>query len=193
MRRILIMLIGPAMLTSSCKNSGGDARNSEEAHKPLSQRLGENNGYQKDSDGNWGPKSDKRSSFESQGASAYFSGEYKGKAYDVGEYKKKSWTGSREYSRQNYTGNTDGSRFQQSSRLQGQTAPDTQSQARIPDPYQTSSHATSTANENGGQRINRKSDAQTEISRQSYQQPEIIDWSQRRDITLDQSRGILGR
>ncbi len=161
--------------------------------KPLSQRLSENNGYQVDADGNWVPQTDKRSSFESQGESTHFKGDYAKKAYNAGDYSKKSWWGNKDYGRQPYTGKTDGSRFQQTSRLQGKGAPEAGSAARIPDAYQTNNYATSAAREAGSQGLAKPSDAATDSRRRVFQQSEIIDWKEQRSLSLEESKGILGR
>ena len=85
------------LLPVSCASDSGASKPSApapaEATKPLSQRLQENNGYQQDADGNWVPKSDKRSSFDRQGASPYFTGQYGKKTYKTGEFSKKSRCG----------------------------------------------------------------------------------------------------
>jgi len=182
------------LLAASCASDSGNSSPAPEAQKPLSQRLNESNGYKQDANGNWVPKIDKRSSFESQGESPYFKGEYHGKTYKAGEYAKKSWWGNKDYGRQSYAGDTDGSRFQQKSRLDGQSARETTGDtAKISGPYQTGNYATSAAQEAGNSRLAKPSDAVTDSRRKVYPQPEIIDWQQQRAITLDQSKGILGR
>jgi hypothetical protein len=184
------------LLAASCaSDSGSNQSPAPEPPKPLSQRLSESNGYQQDSNGNWVPKIDKRSSFESQGDSHNFKGEYSsGKTYKAGEYAKKSWWGNKDYGRQSYAGDTDGSRFQQKSRFDGKGARETTGDtAKIAGQYQTGTYATSTARESGKDDLTKPSDAETDSRRRVYQEPEIIDWKQQRAITLDQSKGILGR
>jgi hypothetical protein len=191
-RSIALLL---TLLAASCASDSGESSPAPESSKPLSQRLSESNGYQQDSNGNWGPKNDKRSSFESQSDSHNFKSEYKGdKTYKAGEYSKKSWWGNKDYGRQSYAGETDGSRFQTKSRLDGQNAREsTGDTAKISGPYQTGNYATSAARETGKNRLAKPSDADTNSRSRVYQQPEIIDWKQQRAITLDQSKGILGR
>jgi hypothetical protein len=163
------------------------------APKPLSQRINETNGYQVDANGNWVPRSDRRSSFESQGESPYFKGDYRKKNYQAGEYSKKSWWGNKDYGRQSYQGKTDGSRFRQSSRLDGTSARESGSSARTPGPYQTGSYATDDAREAGVTGIAKPSDAETDVRRRVFQQPDIIDWREQRALSVQESRGILGR
>jgi hypothetical protein len=128
------------------------------------------------------------------GESTNFKGEFSGKTYKAGEYSKKSWWGNKDFGRQAYTGATDDSRFQKKSRFDGQDSSVTGGEtARISDPYQTGDYATSAARESGNSKLAKPSDAETDSRRRVYQQPEIIHWKQQRSITLDQSRGILGR
>lgn len=190
-RSILLPL---ALLAASCASDPGDSTPPAEPHKTLSQRLSESNGYKQDADGNWAPKNDKRSSFESQGESPYFKGEYgKKEAYKTGEYSKKSWWGNKDYNRQSYAGNTDGSRFQKTSRLDGKGARESGSAADVSDPYQTGNYATSSAREASENGLSKPSDAETDVRRRVFQQPDVIDWREQRSLSLEQSKGILGR
>ena len=75
-----------------------------------------------DEKGNWVAKNDKRSSFESVGESPNVRGKYGTKEYKTGDFKKKSWWGNKDYGSPQYAGNTDGSRFQQQSRLSNKSA-----------------------------------------------------------------------
>lgn len=161
--------------------------------KTLSQRLDENNGYTQDADGNWVPRNNKRSSFENQGQSPYFQGSYDKKAYKTGEYRKKAWWGNKDYGRQAYAGNTDGSRFQKPSRLDGQGAREAGQDARIPRTYETDGFATGSAREAGQSSLAKPSDAETDVRRRVYQAPPVIDWREQRALSLEQSKGILGR
>lgn len=179
----------------SCASDSGkpDPATPVVARKSLSQRLDESNGYKQDASGAWTPKVDRRSSFETKGKSPYFQGEYDKKAYKAGEYGKKSWWGNKEYGRKEYAGNTDGGRFQKNSRFDGKGARETASAAQVPDTYQTDKYATSAAREAGQSGLAKPSDAETDNRRKVYQAPEIIDWREQRALSLDQSRGILGR
>jgi Ni/Co efflux regulator RcnB len=194
MTRFQIIFLLPLLLLASCAKDSNSS-STESGFKPLSQRLDENNGYAQDESGNWAPRSDKRSPYESQGGSRYFDkkSNYNQKAYQAGEYAKKSWWGNKDYGRKAYAGETDGSRFQQGSKFQGRTAREAGGSADIPDAYQTGAYATSAAREAGAGNLDRPSDAETDIRRRVYKQPEIIDWREQRSLTLDQSKGLLGR
>jgi hypothetical protein len=194
MTRFQIINLLPLLLAASCATDSGRKDSSGDGFKPLSQRLEENNGYTQDEAGNWVPRDDKRSSFESQGASPYFKGDYNKKTYQAGEYSKKSWWGNKDYGRKSYAGDTDGSRFKNSSSQQGRSAREAGNSAdNIPDTYQTGGYATSEAREAGTGNLAKPSDAETDIRRRVFPQPAIIDWREQRSLTLEQSKGILGR
>lgn len=198
--RLALLLPAAVMLAVSCasdqKPSAPPAAAEVAATKPLSQRLNESNGYEVDADGNWVPRNNKRSSFENQGSSPYFQGSNPNqkKEYKTGDYSKKSWWGNKDYGRKPYQGETDGSRFQQSSRLNGMGAREAGKAARGTDPYETGTYATTAAREADTRDIAKPSDAETDFRRRtSNMQPEIIDWREQRDLSVEQSRGILGR
>lgn len=187
----------PLVLAISCGSGSKPASSSTPAEatgfKPLSQRLNDANGYQVDSSGNWVPKNNKRSSFEGQGRSPHFKGEYSKKDFKTQPYAKKSWWGNKDYGHQNYAGPTDGSRFQKNSRFGSQGARESGNNAKLPGNYRTDNFATNSARESGSDRIGRPTDDATANRREAYVAPEIIDWRAQRSLSMDQSRGILGR
>lgn len=180
------------VLLASCSNETKVAEVAP-SHKTFSQRLNEKNGYTQDSEGNWKIQGDKRSSFESQGVSPYFEGEYQKNTYKTGEYEKKFWWGNKDYGRKTYHGKTDGSRFVTQSPLDDKSALETSRAAKIPGPYATENFATNPAREASVEKISKNSDAETDIRRRVYVQPEIIDWHEQRSMSLEQSKGLLGR
>ncbi|OYV07182.1 MAG: hypothetical protein CFE26_02365 [Verrucomicrobiales bacterium VVV1] len=188
----LPILLGAGLLAScaqkSTSSSGG------EQHRTLSQRMNEKSGFSQDSEGNWKPKVDRRSSFESVGESPYFKGDYAKKEYKAGEYAKKSWWGSKEYERKTYDGAVDGSRFTKTSRFDGSEARDGKLSAREGGTtYETENYATSEAREASGKRMDRPSDAETDSRRRVFQQPQIIDYRDQRKLTLQETKSFLGR
>jgi hypothetical protein len=189
-------LLAAVLGTSCAKDGEGTGSPVESGSRPLSQRLNENNGYTTDADGNWVPRNNRRSSFESQGASPYFQGgnSSQGKEYKTGDYARKSWWGNKEYGRQSWQGNTDGTRFEQKSRFDGRTAGEAGTGSNSSDTrYQTSTQATGSARESTARRMDKPSDAETDIRRRVYPQPQIVAWGEQRSLSVEQSRGILGR
>jgi hypothetical protein len=196
LKRIRVILCLPLLLLVSC-SSDSDSSSSGSAPTParrsLSQRLDESNGYKQDSEGNWIPQSDKRSSFEMNRESAYFKGDYAKKQYKTQDFAKKSWWGDTKYESKQYEGNTDGSRFQTTSKFQQQGAREANTAADIPDAYKTGNYATSTAREAGSKRLGKSSDAETDVRRRVFPQPEIYDWREQRNLSVSETKGILGR
>jgi hypothetical protein len=181
------------LLLASCASDKDQKTTSAPARKSMNQRMTESNGYKQDAKGNWVPQNDRRSEFESQSDSNYAKKNYKKTDYKTGDYAKKSWWGNKEYDRPTYTGNTDGSRFQKSSALQGQSALEGGDKAKLPGAYKTDDYTTSTAREAGNKPIEKSSNAIVESRQKVFQPPEIIDWKEQRNLSLDQSKGILGR
>lgn len=181
----------PLLLLASC--APDKKPTATPPRKSLTERMNEKNGYKQDAEGNWKPQTDRRSPYENKGATYDSKKSFQKKDYKAGDYAKKSWWGNKEYGRQTYTGNTDGSRFQKSSALQGQNAREAGDQAKIPGAYKTSDYATGTAREAGIKSIDKPSNAIVESRQKVFQPPEIIDWKEQRNLSLDQSKGILGR
>lgn len=179
-------------LLASCASDKKQAP-ATEPRKTLSERMNEKNGYKQDADGNWVPQNDRRSPYESAGATYDSKKSFQKKDYKAGEYAKKSWWGNKEYDRQAYSGNTDGSRFQKSSALQGESAPEAGDKARIPGTYKTDEFATNAAREAGNKPITKTSNAAIDSRQKVFQQPEIVDWKEQRSLSIEQSKGILGR
>jgi hypothetical protein len=159
----------------------------------MSQRLSEKNGYQQDSKGNWVPRTDRRSEFESKGEAHLGKKDFRKKDYKTGDFAKKSWWGGKSYERKPYAGNTDGSQFAKSSALQGKGAREASSNLAKPDRYDTPSYATAAARESRNSAITAPSAAQDRVDQRGTVQPEIIDWRQQRNLSMDQSKGLLGR
>jgi hypothetical protein len=182
-------------LLVSCASDDSDQKNpaATPPRKPLSERINEKNGFKQDSEGNWKVENDKRSPYESQGSTYDAKKSFKKTDYKAGDFAKQSWWGNKEYNRQTYTGNTDGSRFQQTSSLQGEKASEAKEKARIAGPYPTENYATNSALEAGNRPIAKGTSDAIETRRKAFQQPDIVDWREQRSLSLEQSKGILGR
>ncbi|WP_411825330.1 hypothetical protein [Luteolibacter sp. AS25] len=181
---------------SSCASDEADsARPTEQASGPksLSERLSETNGYTQDEEGNWKVKSDKRSEYDSQRDSAYFKGKIEKDQYKTGNYEKKSWWGSKDYGKQEYSGNTDASRFVKEARQDGQKARFDGQKAKVDGPFETNTLDRESARESGFSAIDRPSSASVESARDSYRAPSVVGWQEQRGMSVNESRGILGR
>lgn len=184
------------VLLASC-GTGSDKKNttssSEQKFVPFSQRLGSGeqsdpNSYKKGADGKLEFQNAKRSQFENQREASVGGKTYQKKEYSAGEYAKKSWWGNKDYGRKPYAGSTDGSRFQTASRHDGQGAPESGSQARIPGNYDTGNYATGDAREAGN--VNRDDAVKAREVGRTYDE---YQWDKQRDLSLDQTRSMQGR
>jgi len=187
-----------AVLVVSC--AGDKSAAPKEAARPasLSARVNEKAGFAQDSEGNWKPMVNRRSSFErADRDSPYFKGDFAGtkKQFQTGEYQKKSWWGNKSYELKEYTGNTDGSRFQQSSRFGEMAARDGSKTAREGGgkAYKTNDYATKDAREASGKILDHPSDAETDVRRRVYASPSVIDWQEERKLNIQETKGILGK
>lgn len=162
-------------------------------HRTLNQRMSENNGYKQDANGNWKPQTDRRSSFETMGQDPSGKKQLRKREYQAGDFAKKSWWGNKSYGRESYTGNTDASRLKTQSQAEGKMAPETSTQMAKSERYDTATYATGDARERRGSAIEKGSVDEIENRRKVFQQPEVIDWREQRSLSLDESRGFLGR
>lgn len=182
------------LFVTACANKTEDAADGvSSAPTPLSQRLSESGGFMQDAHGNWVPKSNKRSSFELERESPHFKGEYEKKAYKTGDYEKKSWWGKSNYAAGPYQGNTDGSRFKIQARQNDKVFPNADKKVDKGDPYQTNTLEYQSARESNVTKIDKPVNDYTESRKRRYVQPSVMDWEERRNLSLEQSRSILGR
>ena len=59
--------------------------------------------------------------------------------------------------------------------------------------YEVGPYQTSTAREQNASRLEHPSDAETDIRRRVYKQPEIIDWEDQKDLSVKDTNRLLGR
>lgn len=180
---------------SSCasKTARKDNVDATPARKSLLSRVTEDSGYKQDSQGNWIARDNRRSPYESQGQSAYFQKDFKKQEYKTGDYSKKSWWGNKELDRQTYAADTQATSDQKTSDLQGKGAREIKNVVKAPGSYDTDAYGTSSARETAAKGIAKPSNDGIENNRQSFDPPEIINWREQRSLSVDQSRGILGR
>lgn len=178
----------------SCADQEVDhSRPTESERKPLSQRLSETQGYTQDADGNWAPSSNKRSMYDSDRKYPFGQKNLTKDSYRTGDYKKKSWWGSKPYETQAYQGDTDGSRFQKRALQDGQVARQQGERSWLSKPFETQTLDTEAANESRVSDVERTRNDYTEAQDRTYRAPAIIDWRERREMSIEESRGILGR
>lgn len=182
-----------ALASCASESARKDNVDATPARKSLLSRVTEDSGYKQDSQGNWVPQDKRRSPYESQGQSAYFQKDFKKQEYKAGDYSKKSWWGNKELDRQSYAGNTKATRYQKTSDLQGKSPRESKNVANTPGSYDTNAYATSSARETAAKRIGKTTNDGIENKRENFDPPEIINWREQRSLSVEQSRGILGR
>ena len=182
------------LFVTACANKTEDAADGvSSAPTPLSQRLSESGGFMQDAHGNWVPKSNKRSSFELERESPHFKGEYEKETYKAGDYEKKSWWGKKTYEVSEYKGDTDGSRFKTQAELHGKETRYMDKRVPTGDPYKTNRLEYGSAGEADAKHMDKPRNDYVESRKRVYKQPSIIDWDEQRKLSLEESRGILGR
>ncbi|MFT3991620.1 MAG: hypothetical protein QM680_09445 [Luteolibacter sp.] len=182
-------------LLACLASCGTESKPSAPERQGLEARMNQKNGYTQDSNGQWVPQNDKRSSFDQKGESPYFKGEYAKKEYKAGDYAKKSWWGSEtSYDKKAYAGNTDGSRFQTENRNSKKSSRESAQSARESgNSYATSDYKTGSARETKKSGIPNTSDAETDVRRKVFNPPAVVDWQSQREMSIQESRSILGR
>lgn len=199
----VFLLAGMSAFLSACGNEGGEASSATPApQQGFQQKSGDL--FDDDSDKMIGryaktnptmQKGGEKPAMEGGvGENKNFEGEIAKRDFAAKDYTKKSFWGSKDYAKKVYGGDMDGSRFQQGSRFNSQGAREnTMASSASGSRYATGAHATSAAREGGQSNISKFSDAQTDSRQGSFQQPEITDWKNQRGLTVDDTKGMLGR
>lgn len=182
----------PIALLVACASSNDNS--SETGHRSLSQRLNEQVQFKQNADGQWAPDSDRRSSFESQGSSPYFKGNVEKKEYQSTAFQKKPFWGRSDYTgKSDYQVSEDGDRFRQTSLFAQGNAKESQQAARTTGTYATSNVSKGAAREGSARRLDRPSDAETDVRRRVFAQPQVLNSRSGRSMSVEQSNSILGR
>lgn len=201
MNRNVIGLL-PAFWLASCghDNSAGSAspaaRTSSTApvHRTLEERCNEKVGFVQDSQGNWKPSVDRRSSFDSIGKSPYFKGNYQTKEYRTATLKGTPWWGSKDYTTKTFSqAGADGSRFQKTARADGARSREdgmvSQADGKT---VKAGDYKTGAARETKRGDIDHPADAATAARNRTFVPGDAIDWQQQRAMSLDETKSMLG-
>jgi hypothetical protein len=190
-----LFTLATVALLASCGTASEKNTTSSSAQEfvPFSKRLGSGerndpNSYKRGADGKLEIDNAKRSQFENRGEATIGGRKYQKKEYSTGDYARKSWWGNKDYDSKTYAGPTDGSRFQTNSRMNGQGAPESASQARVAGKYDTGNYTTDNAREAGN--INRDDEVQAREVGRTYDE---FQWDKTRNLSVGESRSILGR
>jgi|GEM_PF-3611074 len=126
---------------------------------------------------------------------AQFQGELARHEFASKNYEKKAFWGSRDYAKQVYGGDLgDGSRFQKGAREGVKMAREgTRMSREDARAFATREVEAGSARESGRTPVRTGSDAETDIRRRVYKQPEVLDLNSQRALTVEDTRRMLGR
>lgn len=162
----------------------------------LEQRLDQKQGFKQDAEGNWVPVNDKRSALDGKVSSYFQEKDAKvRKDYKTGDFATESWNGSKDYKTRNYETKQDGQRFAKDSKFNGQNASESgssNSREGTQNSYQTNNYATSGAREQNSKFATRN-DAAVQNRRETFEQPDVMEWRAYREMSVEQSKSMLGR
>ncbi|MCP5535586.1 MAG: hypothetical protein H7A51_05035 [Akkermansiaceae bacterium] len=148
----------------------------------------------KDKDGNPVMKSDRRSSLEGKQSNIAAGRDFQGKDYSTKSYRKKRWGGNTFFARKKYEGNTDASQYKKEPWfVQKQAAAAGQRAQADGKSYAVNPFKKSTAGEQGATRIAHTQDAETQVRRRVYKQPEITNWKDQKGLSVKDTNRMLGR
>ena len=177
---------------AACSNGVKPSGNGHLASEGLSDRLNRSYGYQVDDKGNWVPKTDKRSQYEGRGGSGYFNGNVSKKAFSTNKLNKGSWMGGQQVKSPSHHLSGSRSSVGGENRFNNQQAAldrNLQTPARIEGNHFPDRRAI----EGNANSIGKPSDAATDSRRKVFTEPDIIDYRQQRELSIRQSRQLLGR
>lgn len=187
-----LFMILCTLLLASCANSPKRDANQHLANESLTGRLSQNHGYKVDEQGNWIPRNNKRSQYEGLGGKSYFNGDLHKKAFQAQTLSKGSWIGEQRLKKPEHHLNGAESAV-------GVISPFNSQQANLEHRLQTPAKIagnhlpTDVARETGAGAITRPSDAETDFRRRVFQQPDVVDYKKQRELSIEQSKRLLGR
>ena len=109
-------------------------------------------------------------------------------------YAKRRWQGNTAFERREYQGNIDANKYKMEPWFVRKQASAEGETANFNDQsFATGSYDKTTANEHNANRISRPSDAETNVRRRVFQQPDIIDWKEQQGLGVKDTNRMLGR
>lgn len=163
------------------------------ASDPLLERYAGNYRYEKGTDGSAKIVSDNRSGYEGRQAEG-FGKSVANKRFATSEQTKRPWWGKKDYGRKGWDGGKEAPDAGRKSWFGSQRAKEGGQMAQAGGKsYRTGQYGTGPAREAGTERLGHPEDAQTRNRRDSSPDPKIIGWEEQRKMSMEQTRGILGR
>ena len=165
--------------------------NGDDDYGKLAERFGSKSPYETDSKGK--PAAEYKSAAMFDKANSQFNTGYGGKEYQAGEYKKKSFWGSKDYAKSVYGGNTDGNGLRKTSRFQGDSAGEGAKVARDGGRnFKTGDYGTG-ATRDAGKEITKFAGAENGYQNAEFSDPDIVPWQQQHGMTVEDSKSRMGR
>ncbi len=202
-RLLQLALVCSAGLVASCASEDGSGQAVAEAPPAKSERIKSGDLFDDDSAaiaerfGAVNPMytgQQRKSATESTKTNSMFEGEFAKREFAAKDYGKKSFWGTKEYAKKVYGGDTDGSRFLKPAREGGAGAREGAMVSReSSQAYDTGSYGTGAAREAGVSGIARTSDAETDVRRRVWKQPEVRDYRNQRALSVEDTKWMLGR
>jgi hypothetical protein len=123
-----------------------------------------------------------------------FTGEFGKRQFDGKRYDKKAFWGDKAYAKKVYGGETDGDRFLRSAREGGREAGVGERMSREAGRgYDRGREFGGPAREHAAAPVERTSDAETDVRRRVFREPEVRQAGERRALTVEDTRSMLGR
>ena len=189
--KLAFVLFGAALLLSAC-SSERTVTNSQVRKDPWGNP--ESYAIGKDDDGNPVMKSDLRSGFEGRRSHVASTRDFKGEDYSTKSYSKKRWHGNTQYQSKSYDGNTNANHYKTEPWfVQKQARNSGKESTAEGKAYKVNSYGKSAAREQGVPRLEYASDAETDVRRRVYKQPDIINWKDQQDLSVQDTNRLLGR
>lgn len=148
-----------------------------------------------DDAGNPRMQSDVRSSFENTGGSSIVSGNnYSGNEYTKKAYRKERWGGESSYKTKSYNNTNKANNYGKEPWFARKQANVNGQESSVgKKSFFTKLFGKSTARERGATDLSKPSDAETNVRRRVFIQPDIIGWKDQQTLSVDDTRGMLGR
>ncbi|WP_193210942.1 hypothetical protein [Luteolibacter marinus] len=169
----------------------GDPLTGDHDQRKIEEKFGSYSQYTKGKDGKPLGEGKQFAGFDRENPE--FKGNWQGKDYKGGDYKKASAWGDKDYVTKVYGGNTDASSLRKDSRFSKRKAGEGGVAARgAGKDYQTASYDTGSAREQGRDGIAKPSDAETDVRRRVFTEPDIIPWKSQ-GMTVEDTNRMMGR
>lgn len=191
--RFWLMGVAFSMVLSCAEKPNSSSATSDPAPRTLSQRINEQTGYVQDANGQWKPRVNRRSSFESKGAASFANQQFSTKNFQTKTIDKQSWWGNRTIDRKRFDASSATKLVPQESMTFNRPHEASQNYATTSTVENGRRFATGSAAEQGTRAIEKTTNSAVQHRRDVFSQPEIIDWTPQRQLDINSTKSMLGR